>query len=428
MGSGNRPVHAIFVLENNFGYDPTSAVAVDREENLYIGFSDNEVHGMDPRTGSHLIEIAPPTGVALFPPNPSGVAVDASGNVYFETNNGTEEIQKWTAATGETSTLASSRPFTPEGLALDAAGNVYVADTFGENAIRKWTARTGQLTTLLSAPVVNFPNAVAVDGSGDVYFDKNDLIEKWNAASGAVSIVAAPIFTQVSSPYSPDGVSGALSLAEDAIGNLYLANRSAIQKITRAFVDPETIAEPLNAGSDQLSQVLPAGTPLDALSDQPWLTITSQDDGVVKFSFTATTTPRTAHIRLLGQTIQVTQSNNKVPTVVSWSVQWGSETYSLTGSTRNRLPWQIDSIRVVFSEPIASGDIGSLGGVTATSLDGLGANTLTWTIEPVSLGSFHARPGHERTKCVERCRRQSARRVIPLRGSRCFGVITMTMA
>jgi sugar lactone lactonase YvrE len=359
---------------------PTSAVAVDRDENLYIGFSDNEVLEW-PQSGSHLIEIAPVTGVPLFPPNPSGLAVDASGNVYFDSNNA---LQKWTAATGETSTLASS-PFGPGGMALDAAGNVYAVN---ETAIEKWTARTGQLTTLLSVPLVHFPNAVAVDGAGDVYFDKDDLIEKWNAASGAVSIVAAPIITPPFFQYSPDGVSGALSLAVDAIGNLYLANRSAIQKITRAFIDPDAIAEPLTAGSDQLPQVLPVGTPLDALSDQPWLTITSQDNGVVKFSFTATTVPRTAHISLLGRTIQVTQANDNVPTVVSWSVQWGSETYSLTGSTRNRLPWQIDSIRAVFSKPIASGDTGSLSGVTATSLNDLGTNTLTWTIDPVFLGSF----------------------------------------
>lgn len=365
---------------------PTSAVAVDREENLYIGFSDNEIQEL-PHAGGHLIEIAPVTGPTEFPPSPSGLAVDANGNVYFGTSCCPAGIQKWTAATRETSTLATGQ-FTTEGLALDAAGNVYIADTFGENAIRKWTARTGQLTTLLSAPMVHFPNAVTVDGSGDVYFNNDNLIDKWNAANGAISTVAAPISTPPFFEYSPDGVSGALSLAEDAIGNLYLANLSAIQKITRAFVDPETIAEPLTAGSDQLPQVLPAGTPLDALSDQPWLTITSQENGVVKFSFTATTTRRTGHITLLGQTIQVTQAAENVPTVVSWSVQWGSETYSLTRSTRTRLPWRIDSIRAVFSKPIAAGDTGSLSGVTATSLNGLGTNSLTWSIEPVSLSSF----------------------------------------
>ena len=42
----------------------------------------------------------------------------------------------------------------------------------------------------------------------------------------------------------------------------------------------------------------------------------------------------------------------------------------------------------MFSKPIASGDANSLGGVAATGLTGLGTNTLIWTIDPVSLGSF----------------------------------------
>ena len=42
----------------------------------------------------------------------------------------------------------------------------------------------------------------------------------------------------------------------------------------------------------------------------------------------------------------------------------------------------------MFSKPIASGDANSLTGITATGLTGLGTNTLTWTIDPVSLGSF----------------------------------------
>ena len=68
------------------------------------------------------------------------------------------------------------------------------------------------------------------------------------------------------------------------------------------------------------------------------------------------------------------------PTVVSFNVLWGSGSYNVTSSLRNRLPWQITGIQVVFSQPIASGDINSLGGVSATALSGLGTNTLTWTI------------------------------------------------
>jgi hypothetical protein len=38
---------------------------------------------------------------------------------------------------------------------------------------------------------------------------------------------------------------------------------------------------------------------------------------------------------------------------------------------------------VTFSEPVTSGTINSLGGLTATGFIGLGTNTLTWTFAPI---------------------------------------------
>lgn len=78
------------------------------------------------------------------------------------------------------------------------------------------------------------------------------------------------------------------------------------------------------------------------------------------------------------------------PTVVSYNVQWGLQSYNVIGTSRNRLPWQITSINVVFSKPIASGNVNSLSGtgVTTTGFSGLGTNTLTWTVNPLALGNF----------------------------------------
>jgi hypothetical protein len=79
------------------------------------------------------------------------------------------------------------------------------------------------------------------------------------------------------------------------------------------------------------------------------------------------------------------------PTVVSYSVVLSgpnSLTYSLTGSARTRLPWQIAGIQVIFSKPIASADVNSISGVAASNLTGLGTSTLTWTLSaPISLAS-----------------------------------------
>jgi len=84
--------------------------------------------------------------------------------------------------------------------------------------------------------------------------------------------------------------------------------------------------------------------------------------------------------------------NTAAPAVVSFNVLWGVSSYNVIGTTRNRLPWRITGIQVVFSEPIVSGNLNSLGGtgVTPTAFSGLGTNTLTWTVNPLVLGNFPA--------------------------------------
>jgi hypothetical protein len=69
-------------------------------------------------------------------------------------------------------------------------------------------------------------------------------------------------------------------------------------------------------------------------------------------------------------------------------VLFGSQGYNIIGTTRNRLPWQITGIRVIFSEPVTAANINSLTGLVPTSFSGLGTNTLTWTVSPVTIGLF----------------------------------------
>jgi DNA-binding beta-propeller fold protein YncE len=77
-------------------------------------------------------------------------------------------------------------------------------------------------------------------------------------------------------------------------------------------VDPTAKLETADAGSDALPMVLPATAnltgPFAPASDSSWLTISGVTNGVVSFAFTVTSTNRTAHISLLGQTIAVTQT------------------------------------------------------------------------------------------------------------------------
>jgi DNA-binding beta-propeller fold protein YncE len=232
--------------------------------------------------------------------NPNGVAVDGTGNVYIaDTLNNV--IKKWTLTNSTLTTLVSSGLYQPGGLAVDGAGNVYIADTLN-NAIKKWTAANSNVTTLVSSGL-NRPHGVAVDGGGNVYIADSgtNAIKKWTAANNTVTTLVS------SGLSSPNGV------AVDTAGNIYIADtgNKAIKELPRAFVDPTARLESTDPGSDALPMVLPATAnllaPFAPTSDQPWLTISGIVNGVVSFSFDATTSNRTANITLLGQTIPITQ-------------------------------------------------------------------------------------------------------------------------
>jgi streptogramin lyase len=204
------------------------------------------------------------TGAAARFSTPYGVAVDGSGNVYVaDTNNST--IRKITPA-GVVSTLAGNagawgsadgtgagaRFNYPQGVAVDGSGNVYVADS-NNYTIRKITP-TGVVTTLAgtagaygsadgagaAARFIN-PFGVAVDGSGTVYVaDTGNLTIRKITPAGVVTTLAGSAGASGTADgtgvaarfYQPFGV------AVDGSGNVYVADTSnfTIRKITPAGV------------------------------------------------------------------------------------------------------------------------------------------------------------------------------------------------
>jgi hypothetical protein len=208
------------------------------------------------------------------------------------------------AANNTVTTLVSFPGAEPTGVALDAAGNVYIAGGYNIG-ITMWAAASSNIITLVSSAQTTVGIGLAVDGSGNVYFPNaanNIEIDEWTAANGNVATLAA------SGLYEP------VSVAVDGSGNIYIADwgSNVIEELPYAFVDPTPKLEGLNAGTDTLPQVLPATQnllpPFAPATDAPWLTITGITNGVVSFSVAANTgPPRTAHINLLGQPIAVTQ-------------------------------------------------------------------------------------------------------------------------
>ena len=233
-------------------FNGPGGVAVDSDGNVYVA----DTYNLSVRkvSGTGAVTTLTSSGPIM---NPNGVAVDDSFNVYGTGNS--NSVWKVTSA-GVVTTLAGSRSAGsidavgtgasfnyPTGVAIDAAGNVYVADAFN-NRIRE-VSPAGVVTTLAGSGSAgsidatgtgasfNNPAGVAVDGAGNVFVaDQHNNRIRMVDPAGVVTTLAG-----TGDLGSTDGAGTAAtfqypkSVAVDGSGNVFVADQGSneVRKITQ---------------------------------------------------------------------------------------------------------------------------------------------------------------------------------------------------
>lgn len=198
--------------------------------------------------------------------SPYGIALDASGNLYFSDNaeNVVRKIDISTriittiAGTGAAATSGDGAAATaaglngPTGLAFDAAGNLYIVETAG-NCIRKINS-SGVISTIAgtgvasstgdgsaaTAATLNGPSGITIDATGNIYISEGDghRVRMINTSGNISTLVG-----NGTSSSAGDGglatdakVRRPAGLALDGSGNLYIAESGGhrVRKIDMA--------------------------------------------------------------------------------------------------------------------------------------------------------------------------------------------------
>jgi len=273
-------------------YQPTG-VAVDASGNVYVAdYRNNLIRAISTAgvvttlAGSGVQGFANGTGAYALFNQPTGVAVDAAGNVYVADNNnnlireitpaGVVTTLAGSGTLGSANGTASSASFSfPQGVAVDAAGNIYVAD-YGNNQVRKISS-AGVVTTLAgkdsagaangidTAATFNQPTGVAVDAAGNVYVadEGNNLIRKISPAGMVSTFAGSGAAGAVNGTGTSASFNGPTGVAVDAAGNVYVADYG--NNIVRE-INPAGVVSTLGTGTATDSKLFkgPYGVAVDA--------------------------------------------------------------------------------------------------------------------------------------------------------------------
>jgi len=162
----------------------------------------------------------------------AGIAIDSNEDLYIADlqNNTVSEILAVNGSIPQSPTVVTLATglASPEGIAVDSHGNVYVSDAY-HNAVKEILAVNGVIPpspTIVTLTTIEFPTALALDASGDLFFSGGCAPEPNNGQCGSILELLAVNGVMPASPVEvPIRQYGSSSnMAFDAGGNLYFVD------------------------------------------------------------------------------------------------------------------------------------------------------------------------------------------------------------
>jgi trimeric autotransporter adhesin len=280
IGNGNIP----FAGDNGPATDATfnypTALATDAAGNVYIADEqNNRIRKVS--TSGIVTTVAGNGSAAYYGDNfaatnaslyyPSGVAVDAAGNIYIA-DQGNNRIRKVNTSgiiktfagigtygySGDGGLAVAAKLYYPVSVAVDATGNVFISD-YGNNTIRK-VDTSGIISSLTAVGAsgfsgdgdssiyaqVAYPEGLCTDAAGNLFFadQYNNRIRRIGT-NGIISTVAG----NGTEGFSGDGGDARLAklnlpsaVGVDNVGNLYIADEInyRVRKVNPTYLSVTT--------------------------------------------------------------------------------------------------------------------------------------------------------------------------------------------
>lgn len=195
------------------GLNLPSGIDIDASGNVWVANSGGTSLSEFSSTGSAISPATGYTGAGLN--GPSTVAIDSVGNVWAANGSGNSvsKLSSTGKAISPAAGYTGSGINQPNDIAVDSSGNVWTAN-YGSNSITKLSS-TGSF--LVTSNGINTPEGIALDGPGNVWVSATGSSSMYKLNSNGIPLSPA-------GGYTVGGLASPIGIAIDGTGNVWAAN------------------------------------------------------------------------------------------------------------------------------------------------------------------------------------------------------------